>query len=458
MAFAFLWLALYVYRVNPEDNISKLASGAMIAIFIYLFGSFMVITATEKSEVILYQRILWWLPFAPVLWLHLSQKATPPLEFRGVIRNRIGAAINSTRTSAAMGAFYGIAILFFLSGIFTDSLFKFSSLRSAKLPLGNHGIPIGPVYKLFAVFMFLMISVAWINFLSAWWRDSKKNIGEVTFFWRGIKELTLTAIPFYKSHYRTQFLWLSLGTILLWAASVGLLVKCITGIHVRHSPGNIVLGVGMVIVAFAILKHNALLKKEALQKDAIYASVGALGISAIYAAAIFVGQGDIMSVPVVSLVLITALALTTHMLADQIKIWFSQLIGTRLGLFSTRDVDEMKHLYHAASRIKRRQEPVVELFNDGNKTVEELLSLLTPRQREIITHRAKGLSDKQIADALDIKLPTVRKHIEDIKKRIGSRDKADCAIYCVVTGLLSKEDLLDWFGSLDLANQKTIEK
>ncbi len=145
------------------------------------------------------------------------------------------------------------------------------------------------------------------------------------------------------------------------------------------------------------------------------------------------------------------------MLADELKIWFSQLIGTRLGLFTTGDVDKMRQLYREASRVKRQQEPAVELFNDGNKTVEQLLDLLTPRQREIITLRAKGLSDKQIADVLNIKLPTVRKHTEDIKDRIGSRDKADCAIYCVVTGLLSKEDLMDWFDSLDFINQSKTE-
>ncbi len=436
MAFAFLWLALYIYRVNPEDSASKLASGSMISIFVYLFGSFMVITATKKPEVILYQRILWWLPFAPVLWLHLSQKATPPLEFKHPLGSQISAIVNAMRTSAAMGAFYGIAALFFLSGIFTDSLFKFSGLHKAKLPLGNHGLPTGPAYKLFAVFMFVVVSVACINFLAAWWKDVKKGS---------------------KSALDSQFLWLTLGTILLWAASIGLLVKIVTDIHVRHSPGNIVLGVGMVIVAFAILKRNALHKKEALQRDAIYASIGALGVSAIYATALFIGQGGIMGVPVISLVLVTTLALTTHMLADELKIRFSQLIGTRLGLFSTRDVDKMRQLYHEASRIKRRQEPAVELFNDGNKTVEQLLDLLTPRQREIITLRAKGLSDKQIADVLNIKLPTVRKHTEDIKDRIGSRDKADCAIYCVVTGLLSKEDLMDWFDSLDFANQNKTE-
>ncbi|HCH00195.1 MAG TPA: hypothetical protein DE036_10670 [Actinobacteria bacterium] len=211
----------------------------------------------------------------------------------------------------------------------------------------------------------------------------------------------------------------------------------------------------MAIVAIAILRHNAFLKVEALERDVLYASIGALAIALAYIAAIFIGQlgnGDARAIPVLTLVLITALALTTHMLADMLKIWFSDTIGTRLGIFTAGDVDKMRRLYEESAKVKRSQRPAVEIFDDGDKTVGRLLELLTPRQREIITLRAKGLSDKQIADMLEIKLPTVRKHIEDIKTRIGSRDKADCAVYCVVTGLLTKEDLIDWFDSLELDN------
>jgi len=422
-AFAFLWLALYVFRVNPEDDVSKLASGALITVFLYLFSNFMVSTATLKSQVELYQRALWWLPFAPVLWLHLSQKATGPLEFKGIAWRYPATGINALRSSAVLGAFYGIAALFSLAGMFTGSLFRFNAIHGAILPLKDHSVPTGPGFVLFAVFMFLLTSFAWINFLAAWWKN------------RG-----------------SQFWWLSLGGFLFWSASLGLLVKSTAAIRMHFTLGNSILSIGIIIVAIAILKHNALLKKEALEKDAIYVSVGAFGVTFIYAFAVFMGQGSIVGIRVGTLMIIATLALSTHMLADTLKIWFSQLFAARLGLLSAGDIDRMKQLYHEASRVKRKQEPVVELFNDGNKTVGQLLNLLTPRQREIITLRAKGLSDKQIADTLNIKLATVRKHTEDIKKRIGSRDKADCAIYCVVTGLLSKEDLVDWFDSLDIAD------
>jgi len=421
-AFAFLWLALYVFRVNPEDTVSKLASGAMVTVFFYLFSTFMVGTAASKSQLILYQKSLWWLPFAPVLWLHLSQKATRPLQAGGAVGRPLGTILNAARSSAVTGAFYGIAALFLLAGAFTDSLFKFSALTNTDLPLRYHSIPTGPGYILFTAFIFLMISIALANFLAAWWQDRKHS----------------------------QFLWLSLGSLLFWMASTGLLITGITGATAGFITGNRIMAIGIVIVAIAILKYNALLKKEALQKDAIYVSIGALAITLVYVGAVFIGEGSILDVPVAIVALVTALALSSHMLADALRIWFSRFIGTRLGLFTETEVDKMKHFYSEASKVNRQQEPAIDLFDDGDASVDRLLDLLTPRQREIITLRAKGLSDKQIADTLDIKLPTVRKHVEDIKTRIGSRDKADCAIYCVVTGLLTKDDLLDWFDSLDI--------
>lgn len=422
-AFAFLWLALYVYRVNPEDDISKLASTAMVIVFFYLLSNFLSATATTKAQIVLVQRALWWLPLAPIIWLQLSQGATEALEFKGGAR-AIGNALNKLRLHAALGALYGCAIVFVTAGIFTDSLFKLDVISSDSLPLKGMPIPTGPGHTMLAGFIFLSTSIACINFLGRWRKQSER-----------------------------EFLWISLGSILFWLASAGLLVTSITGFKAGPITGNRMLAIGIFVVAVAILKHNALLKKEALERDVVYSSIGALGIAAIYLAAIFLGQRSILDVPVLTLVLITTLALTTHILADTLKIWFIRVVGTRLGLFSSGDIRQMEQLYHEASRVKRRPAPAIELFEDGNLSVSQLLELLTPRQREIITLRAKGLSDKQIADTLEIKLPTVRKHVEDIKARIGSRDKADCAIYCVVTGLLSKDDLVDWFDSVNSNNR-----
>ncbi|MBI4733834.1 MAG: hypothetical protein HY779_03315 [Rubrobacteridae bacterium] len=425
IALAFLWLALYVFRVNPDDSVSKLAASAMFTVFLYLFSHFLVGAATSRMQVLIYQKTLWWLPFAPVLWLHLSQKATrPPLtQTKDKTTSRINPRVllNSVRSPSVLGFFYGIALVFKIIELFTNGIFQIDFVNYIQLPMKNEIIPTGPNYPLFALFTLLTVTLACINFIFEW-RQSQKS----------------------------EYLWLSLGSICFWIASVGLAAKTFMGLDTGFAYGNSVLAIGIFVVAIAILKHNALLKKEELERDVIYTTLGAIGISAVYAVTLIIGQGSVTKVPAITIAFIAALALCTHILADNIKIWFSKTIGTRIGLFTDRDVNKMKELYYQASKMKRHPSPVVELFKDDGSSIDQLASLLTPRQKEIITLRAKGLSDKQIASTLDIKLPTVRKHIEDIKNRLGSRDKADCAVYCIVTGLIGKDDLINWFDSLNL--------
>ncbi|MBI4734387.1 MAG: hypothetical protein HY779_06235 [Rubrobacteridae bacterium] len=413
VALIFLWLALYVFRVNPQDNVSRLAAISMLIVSSYLIGRFMVSTATSTTQVLVYQRALWWLPFAPVLWLHLSQKLTDST-------NRTSQKAGSP---SMLGFLYGIALFFKMADLFTNSMIRFDLVRLTSLPLKSSYLPVGPFFLFFAFFSLIVTLLASVNFIYAW----RKN-------------------------HEAEFLWLSIGSFCFSVSSLGLVIKTMSGITTGFAYGNSILAVGIIVVAIAILRHNALVKKEQLEHDIIYASVGAFGIMTIYIIALIAGQGSVTRVPVISVAVIAALALTSHMLADNIKIWFSRIIGTRFGLFSKQDVDKMQRLYEEVSRVKRQPMPVVDIFEDGDDSAQKLKAVLTPRQREIITLRAKGFSDKQIAAKLDIKLPTVRKHVEDIKNRLGSRDKADCAVYCIVTGLLGKEDLIDWFDSLNIAD------
>jgi DNA-binding CsgD family transcriptional regulator len=396
----------------------------------------MVSTAVSTTQVLVYQRALWWLPFAPVLWLHLSQKVThstnPTIQKANPTGQMSGkqwssffktGILDKMCSSSMLGFLYGIALIFKMADLFTNSMMRFDLVRLTSLPLKSSYLPVGPFFLLFAFFSFIVILLASVNFIYEW----RKNR-------------------------QAEFLWLSIGSVCFSVSSLGLAIKTMSGITTGFAYGNSILAVGIFVVAIAILRHNALVKKEQLEHDIIYASAGAFGIMTIYIVALIAGQGSVSRVPVISVAVIAALALTSHMLADNIKIWFSRIIGTRFGLFSKQDVDKMQRLYEEVSRVKRQPAPVVDIFEDGDDSAQKLKAILTPRQREIITLRAKGFSDKQIAAKLDIKLPTVRKHVEDIKNRLGSRDKADCAVYCIVTGLLGKEDLIDWFDSLNIAD------
>jgi DNA-binding CsgD family transcriptional regulator len=54
-----------------------------------------------------------------------------------------------------------------------------------------------------------------------------------------------------------------------------------------------------------------------------------------------------------------------------------------------------------------------------------LKSLLTPREIEVVSAMAEGLSNKEIARGLEISPHTVKFHIETIFRKLGARSRAE---------------------------------
>lgn len=74
---------------------------------------------------------------------------------------------------------------------------------------------------------------------------------------------------------------------------------------------------------------------------------------------------------------------------------------------------------------------------------------ITPRRRDVLTKRerdclilsGKGLSEKEVAQELDISPNTVRVHIENIKRKLGASNKS----HAIVLSLLRAETELSEF-------------
>jgi len=59
---------------------------------------------------------------------------------------------------------------------------------------------------------------------------------------------------------------------------------------------------------------------------------------------------------------------------------------------------------------------------------------LSPRQAEIVEHLLRGESDKQIARALEISVPTVRTHMGRLFQKFGLNDRVElvlCIFACL---------------------------
>jgi len=59
---------------------------------------------------------------------------------------------------------------------------------------------------------------------------------------------------------------------------------------------------------------------------------------------------------------------------------------------------------------------------------------LSPREREILTHIAKGASNKEIARALDIAETTVKIHVQHILRKLNLGSRVQAAVYATGRG------------------------
>jgi DNA-binding NarL/FixJ family response regulator len=61
---------------------------------------------------------------------------------------------------------------------------------------------------------------------------------------------------------------------------------------------------------------------------------------------------------------------------------------------------------------------------------------LTQRESEVLKHLSLGLTNKEIAQALDISYETVKEHVQHILRKVGVADRTQAAVWAVRKGLI----------------------
>jgi two-component system nitrate/nitrite response regulator NarL len=75
---------------------------------------------------------------------------------------------------------------------------------------------------------------------------------------------------------------------------------------------------------------------------------------------------------------------------------------------------------------------LVHLLQEGGSPVKEnALKQLTAREREILDHLARGLTNKAIARALDISHDTVKLHVRHILAKLNLSSRVEAAVFAV---------------------------
>jgi two-component system nitrate/nitrite response regulator NarL len=63
---------------------------------------------------------------------------------------------------------------------------------------------------------------------------------------------------------------------------------------------------------------------------------------------------------------------------------------------------------------------------------------LSPREREILRHLAKGASNKEIARALDVAESTVKIHVQHILRKLNLSSRVQAAVWAIEHGVAAK--------------------
>jgi DNA-binding NarL/FixJ family response regulator len=65
-----------------------------------------------------------------------------------------------------------------------------------------------------------------------------------------------------------------------------------------------------------------------------------------------------------------------------------------------------------------------------------LNSGLTPRESQVLSHIAFGLSNEEIARSLQISIETVKEHVQNLLRKLAMTDRTQAAVWAVQTGLV----------------------
>lgn len=95
----------------------------------------------------------------------------------------------------------------------------------------------------------------------------------------------------------------------------------------------------------------------------------------------------------------------------------------------------------SASLLKKIQKSIETVDQNKNKTHNDSNIDLSEREKEILVSVAIGLTNKEIADKLNISAHTVMSHRKNISRKIGIKTVSGLTIYAIFNNLISEDDL-----------------
>jgi DNA-binding NarL/FixJ family response regulator len=134
-----------------------------------------------------------------------------------------------------------------------------------------------------------------------------------------------------------------------------------------------------------------------------------------------------------------AVALTTY--ADDASVLGALRAGARGYLTKDAGAEEIRTAVEAVARGEAALDPAVQhhvvaaLSGGGEEPAPELPDGLTPREAEVLSLIAGGLTNTEIAERLVVSAATVKTHVNHIFAKAAVRDRAQAVAYAYRHGL-----------------------
>jgi DNA-binding NarL/FixJ family response regulator len=77
------------------------------------------------------------------------------------------------------------------------------------------------------------------------------------------------------------------------------------------------------------------------------------------------------------------------------------------------------------------------------KKRDEILKCLTQREQDVINHLAMGLSNKEIAQKLDLQIATVKLHVSSICKKMNANNRTKATVMAHQIGLIPQNNFIE---------------
>lgn len=192
---------------------------------------------------------------------------------------------------------------------------------------------------------------------------------------------------------------------------------------------------GLEIIGECTTGEEALEKSSTLQPDIIIMDVSMPGMNGIEATRRIKEKTPEIAV----------LALTVHEGSDyffkMLQAGASGYVPKRVApevLLRAIDVVADGHVYLEPSLATNLVEDYLQRVQDGSERVS--FDGLTPREREVLTLIAEGMSNHAIADQLTISAKTVERHRENMMRKLKLHSRTELVKYAIRKGLITLDD------------------